>query len=278
MRASAQARSLRLPSAQASRRSKAFRWTCGRLPRASTGANVRASASAPSARRRRARRRSRRRNSASSALPAALPGAMARPADLRPDLDRHARRERDCGLRLAARTSPKRRPPNSAGASCSARCRPWSRATSRPSVIRSAPCRRAWAPISRRCRAAPMSARGRANGADRLTRKGVSGLGQSSWGPTGFAFAASEAEGQSLARGSPRPGRRLEPAFRARARAQQPGDHRDELRGIRTRYRACETLCHLPPYAKGGFAAYRPAKSAGQTETLRQWRTHASCT
>jgi beta-ribofuranosylaminobenzene 5'-phosphate synthase len=32
----------------------------------------------------------------------------------------------------------------------------------------------------------------------RLTRKGVSGLGQSSWGPTGFAFAASEAEGQAL--------------------------------------------------------------------------------
>jgi beta-ribofuranosylaminobenzene 5'-phosphate synthase len=33
---------------------------------------------------------------------------------------------------------------------------------------------------------------------DWLTREGVSGLGQSSWGPTGFAFAASEAEGQAL--------------------------------------------------------------------------------
>ena len=27
---------------------------------------------------------------------------------------------------------------------------------------------------------------------------GITGLGQSSWGPTGFAFAASEAEGQAL--------------------------------------------------------------------------------
>lgn len=34
-----------------------------------------------------------------------------------------------------------------------------------------------------------------------LRGQGVSGLGQSSWGPTGFAFAASEAEGQALLRG-----------------------------------------------------------------------------
>jgi beta-RFAP synthase len=33
---------------------------------------------------------------------------------------------------------------------------------------------------------------------DWLAREGSSGLGQSSWGPTGFAFAASEAEGQAL--------------------------------------------------------------------------------
>jgi beta-ribofuranosylaminobenzene 5'-phosphate synthase len=31
-----------------------------------------------------------------------------------------------------------------------------------------------------------------------LAQQGVSGLGQSSWGPTGFAFAASEAEGKAL--------------------------------------------------------------------------------
>ncbi|HVQ10466.1 MAG TPA: GHMP kinase, partial [Methyloceanibacter sp.] len=31
-----------------------------------------------------------------------------------------------------------------------------------------------------------------------LASDGVTGLGQSSWGPTGFAFAASEAEGQAL--------------------------------------------------------------------------------
>ena len=36
---------------------------------------------------------------------------------------------------------------------------------------------------------------------DWLRGQGVSGLGQSSWGPTGFAFAASEAEGQALLRG-----------------------------------------------------------------------------
>ena len=34
-----------------------------------------------------------------------------------------------------------------------------------------------------------------------LRGQGVSGLGQSSWGPTGFAFAASEAEGQALLKG-----------------------------------------------------------------------------
>jgi beta-ribofuranosylaminobenzene 5'-phosphate synthase len=33
-----------------------------------------------------------------------------------------------------------------------------------------------------------------------LRGQGISGLGQSSWGPTGFAFAASEAEGQALLR------------------------------------------------------------------------------
>jgi beta-ribofuranosylaminobenzene 5'-phosphate synthase len=42
-----------------------------------------------------------------------------------------------------------------------------------------------------------------------LARDGITGLGQSSWGPTGFAFAASEAEGQALlaaarAHGGPR--------------------------------------------------------------------------
>jgi beta-ribofuranosylaminobenzene 5'-phosphate synthase len=31
-----------------------------------------------------------------------------------------------------------------------------------------------------------------------LTQQGVTGLGQSSWGPTGFAFAASETEGEAL--------------------------------------------------------------------------------
>jgi beta-RFAP synthase len=33
---------------------------------------------------------------------------------------------------------------------------------------------------------------------DWLARQGLTGLGQSSWGPTGFAFAASEADGQAL--------------------------------------------------------------------------------
>jgi beta-RFAP synthase len=34
-----------------------------------------------------------------------------------------------------------------------------------------------------------------------LRSQGVTGLGQSSWGPTGFAFAATEAEGQALLKG-----------------------------------------------------------------------------
>ena len=33
---------------------------------------------------------------------------------------------------------------------------------------------------------------------DWLRRQGVTGLGQSSWGPTGFAFAASQLEGEAL--------------------------------------------------------------------------------
>jgi len=33
---------------------------------------------------------------------------------------------------------------------------------------------------------------------DWLRSKGLTGLGQSSWGPTGFAFARSEAEGSAL--------------------------------------------------------------------------------
>jgi beta-ribofuranosylaminobenzene 5'-phosphate synthase len=45
---------------------------------------------------------------------------------------------------------------------------------------------------------------------DWLREKGITGLGQSSWGPTGFAFAASEAEGKAL----------LE---EARSRSSQPG-------------------------------------------------------
>jgi beta-ribofuranosylaminobenzene 5'-phosphate synthase len=45
---------------------------------------------------------------------------------------------------------------------------------------------------------------------DWLREKGITGLGQSSWGPTGFAFAASEEEGKAL----------LE---EARARTRQPG-------------------------------------------------------
>ena len=45
---------------------------------------------------------------------------------------------------------------------------------------------------------------------DWLRKKGITGLGQSSWGPTGFAFAASQAEGKAL----------LE---EARAHARQPG-------------------------------------------------------
>jgi predicted sugar kinase len=31
-----------------------------------------------------------------------------------------------------------------------------------------------------------------------LRNDGIVGLGQSSWGPTGFAFAASQAEGEAL--------------------------------------------------------------------------------
>ena len=61
-----------------------------------------------------------------------------------------------------------------------------------------------------------------------LARDGITGLGQSSWGPTGFAFAASEAEGQALlaaarAHGGPRL------RIRAGARPQRARHHRGAL-------------------------------------------------
>ena len=66
---------------------------------------------------------------------------------------------------------------------------------------RSGSCKLPWAPISRLCKGDPMRAPRVGQALDWLRGQGVSGLGQSSWGPTGFAFAASEAEGQALLRG-----------------------------------------------------------------------------
>jgi len=45
---------------------------------------------------------------------------------------------------------------------------------------------------------APFVSAGVAGVLDKLAAQGVTGLGQSSWGPTGFVFAASEADGEAL--------------------------------------------------------------------------------
>jgi predicted sugar kinase len=44
----------------------------------------------------------------------------------------------------------------------------------------------------------PYLSQGVADALDWLGRQGIKGLGQSSWGPTGFAFVSSEEEGHAL--------------------------------------------------------------------------------
>ncbi len=64
-----------------------------------------------------------------------------------------------------------------------------------------------------------------------LRGQGVSGLGQSSWGPTGFAFAASEAEGQALlTRACARRVRHQGLSFDAGAGPQRRRENRDNRR------------------------------------------------
>ena len=62
-----------------------------------------------------------------------------------------------------------------------------------------------------------------------LASDGVTGLGQSSWGPTGFAFAASEAEGEALLAAARGVCRRRQTAIRAGARPQRARHHRGAL-------------------------------------------------
>ncbi len=102
------------------------------------------------------------------------------------------------------------RPKSFTGASRKTRCRLWPTATSRLSASRSAICRPAWALISRPCKAGPYASPRVSDALAWLRSEGVTGLGQSSWGPTGFAFAASEAEGEAL-------------LGRLRAHVQRPG-------------------------------------------------------
>ena len=99
-------------------------------------------------------------------------------------------------------------------------------ATSRASARRSRRCSASSAIISRRCRAdsrftSPDVAR-RARIIS--TRDGAHGIGQSSWGPTGFAFAASQEEAERLA------------ARRARS-IRRPGSGHPRLRGAQSRRR-----------------------------------------
>ena len=152
------------------------------------------------ARRRRARWRAARGQIAEAHQPPPLPVGMARAPDLRCRDQRARRRERDGGVRDAARFSRARDRGALPARSRKARC-PRSRpAISRRSASMSAICKPAWAPISRRCKAGPMPARSVAAALDWLRAEGIAGLGQSSWGPTGFAFVAHERRRPGAAR------------------------------------------------------------------------------
>ena len=198
MPGSARARSLRLPSAPPSRCWKAWPSTSPGLPRGSSGASGQASASARSSKAARcstAVRATARCRRCSGVSPSRADGACSS-SSIRPRPACMARtRSRPSPH---CRTSPKRKPKISPSASCKLRCPRLPPRTSRPSAMRSAICRRRWAPISRRYRADPYVSAGVAAVLKGLAGDGITGLGQSSWGPTGFAFAASEAEGQAL--------------------------------------------------------------------------------
>ena len=71
-------------------------------------------------------------------------------------------------------------------------------ATSRRSATRSAHLQAAMGAYFAPLQGGPYASAGSSEVLDWLRGQGVTGLGQSSWGPTGFAFAASEAEGQAL--------------------------------------------------------------------------------
>ncbi len=62
-----------------------------------------------------------------------------------------------------------------------------------------------------------------------LAEQGLTGIGQSSWGPTGFAFVPSEAEGQRLLDARQRASQRIVASLRAGEGAQRASHHRDAL-------------------------------------------------
>ena len=141
------------------------------------------------------------RQAAAACQPPPLPRRVARASDLRfrvrAGSPGRARRTPSTPSPTFRRT----RPPNCIGGSRRARCRRLRRKTSRRSATRSGSCKLPWAPISRLCKGDPMRAPRSARRSTGCAVKASRGLGQSSWGPTGFAFAASEAEGQALLRG-----------------------------------------------------------------------------
>ena len=199
MPGSARARSLRLPSAPPSRCSKACRSTSAELPRGSSGASGPASASARSSKAARC--------STAARATVRCRRCFARvpfPRDWRvllifdpAETGVHGANEIEAFADAAGlpRSGNRRSHPAYPARCAAGACRPGLQDLLRRGRLSA---ERRWAPISRRYRADPMSARASQRCSRGSRSDGVTGLGQSSWGPTGFAFAASEAEGEAL--------------------------------------------------------------------------------
>ena len=120
------------------------------------------------------------------------------------------------------------------------------------SASRSAICKRVWAAYFAPLQGGPYVSSGRQQGARLARAQGLNGIGQSSWGPTGFVFVPSEAEGEALLG-----------AVRARC-ARSPGSasswRKDATKARKSRRAQCkfakatpiERLCRRADCAKAG--------------------------
>ena len=129
--------------------------------------------------------------------------------------------------------SRKARPPSSAAECSWAPCPHWPKdGLSDLLPPRSAPCRRRWAPTPGLQGGGAYMSPLVAGALDWLSSLGLAGIGQSSWGPTGFAFIASEQAGRGLLDEGARPRRSRMARLPPRAGAYLGARHREALMRI----------------------------------------------